>query len=256
MFPTLTWCVGSAAAASQRRVRSRSDARRRSSSGVEEPVREELELEVAQAVLVEQLRDLAECPGLEDVLEVGVPEPDPAEADAGGLGCSDPRGRRGSTPGRSAAPRGRTSSSRARAVRRRPRAERNGLAGAVQPFSLDTMAADYVIVGAGSAGCVLAARLTEDPDVAGGAARGGRPGHRARDPRAGDVPDHVQVEPRLGSARRAGARSRRPAAVPAARPHDRRLQLDQRDDLPPRQPARLRRLGRGGLRRAGATTRC
>ena len=33
-------------------------------------------------------------------------------------------------------------------------------------------------------------------------------------------------------------------------------QLDQRDDLPPRQPARLRRLGRGRLRRLVATTRC
>ena len=39
-------------------------------------------------MLVEQLRDLVECPRLEDVLEVGVPETDPAEPDAGGLAAA------------------------------------------------------------------------------------------------------------------------------------------------------------------------
>ena len=47
------------------------------------------------------------------------------------------------------------------------------------------MAYDYVIVGAGSAGCVLANRLSEDPDVRVAAARGGPPRHRPTDPHPG-----------------------------------------------------------------------
>ena len=78
------------------------------------------------------------------------------------------------------------------------------------------------------------------------AAAGGGPARRgARDPHPVRVPGPVQIEPRLGPARREGAWPRRPAAVPAAWTHDRRLRLDQRHDLPARPPARLRRLGCG-----------
>ena len=102
---------------------------------------------------------------------------------------------------------------------------------------------DYVIVGAGSAGCVLAARLTEDPDVRVLLIEAGPP----------DVKDNIHVplgflklgrtdvdwdlstapEPFL----------RPPARVPAARQDARRLVVDQRDGLHPRQPPRLRRVG-------------
>src|SRR5207302_928195 len=53
--------------------------------GVEEPVAQELELELIQAVVVEQLPHLAEGPRLEHVLEVCVPQADAPEPDAGGL---------------------------------------------------------------------------------------------------------------------------------------------------------------------------
>src|SRR5581483_83111 len=52
---------------------------------VEEPVAEELELELVELVLVEKLPHLAERPLLEHVLDVRVPEPDAPEPDAGGL---------------------------------------------------------------------------------------------------------------------------------------------------------------------------
>ena len=55
---------------------------------VEEPVHEELQLEVAEAVVVEGLLHLPQAPRLEHVLEVGVPDPEPAEADLARLGAA------------------------------------------------------------------------------------------------------------------------------------------------------------------------
>ena len=48
---------------------------------VEEPVHQELELEVTQPVVVEDALHLLQAPGLEHVLEVGVPDAEAAEAD-------------------------------------------------------------------------------------------------------------------------------------------------------------------------------
>ena len=74
------WCAGS----SRRREEQRAVRRRPAGARhrIEEPVAEELELELIEAVLVEDLPQLAKRLGLEQVLEVGVPEPDAPEADA------------------------------------------------------------------------------------------------------------------------------------------------------------------------------
>ncbi len=110
---------------------------------------------------------------------------------------------------------------------------------------------DYVIVGAGSAGCVLANRLSEDP-----AARvllleaGGNDRHLAvKMPAAFPQLFHTKRDWDYTTDPEPGAR--RPQLVPAARQDDRRLQLDERDALRPRSAGGLRAVGGRRRRRLG-----
>ena len=103
---------------------------------------------------------------------------------------------------------------------------------------------DYVIVGAGSAGCVLAARLSEDPEVRVALIEAGGPdtAEEIHVPAAFAQLFKSEVDWDLHSGPEPGLGGRRDLSAPWQGAG--RLQLDQRDDLYARQPCRLRRLGR------------
>ena len=115
---------------------------------------------------------------------------------------------------------------------------------------------DYVIVGRRLGRLRAREPAQRGPRHAGPADRGRRQRPLAEHQDPGRVRQAVPHQARLGLRDRARAARRRPLAVHPARQEPRRLELDERDALRPRPPARLRPAGRRRARRAGAATTC
>ena len=106
------------------------------------------------------------------------------------------------------------------------------------------MQADYVIVGAGSAGCVLANRLSADPANRVILIEAGGRDCEPADSHPGRLCETARPsEADLGLHRRARSRGQQPRDPLSARPRARRLVVDQRHDLCPRPARGFRPLG-------------
>jgi choline dehydrogenase-like flavoprotein len=105
---------------------------------------------------------------------------------------------------------------------------------------------DYVIVGAGSAGCVLAARLTEDPNVTVCLLEAGGPDKSVLIHAPAGVVAMVPTKINNYGYETVPQPGLNGRGLPAARQDAGRLQLDQRHAVRARQPLGLRPLGRAG----------